>query len=190
MFRSKILGCILSAIGGLFFFISAGAQPSLFSDLRLKNDSLHVFTRESSQGEVYQKTNLKSTTLAMLLSAGLPGAGQFYNESYWKIPVILGLAGYWGYEWVGLNKEYQNYKNLYSESLIKLPPSGNYQYRTIRDFYRGERDKFAWYLGILYVLNIVDAYVDASLFEFSVDDNLANSANSHKHVSIKLKISF
>lgn len=182
MFQPKILGCFLFL---LFFFTSANAQPSLFSDLSLKNDSLIVFTKESSQDLVFKKTNTKSTTLAMLLSAGLPGAGQFYNESYWKIPVIIGLAGYWGYEWVGLNKEYKNYKNLYSESLIKIPPSGNYKYRTIRDFYRAERDKFAWYLGILYVVNILDAYVDASLFEFSVDDNLA-----YRNIHLKFAILF
>jgi hypothetical protein len=132
----------------------------------------------------------KSTTTAMLFSAVLPGAGQFYNESYWKIPVILGLGGYWGYEWVQMNNELKTYKSKYSESLVKFPPSGSYQYKNLRDFYRSERDKFAWYLGILYVLNIVDAYVDASLFEFSVDENLANSACSGDIVRLELKIFF
>jgi hypothetical protein len=126
----------------------------------------------------------------MLLSAVLPGAGQFYNESYWKIPVILGLGSYWGYEWVQMNNELITYKSKYSESLLKFPPSGNYQYKKFRDFYRSERDKFAWYLGILYVLNIVDAYVDASLFDFSVDDDLANSANLGHFTSFKFKIFF
>ncbi|MDI6802946.1 MAG: DUF5683 domain-containing protein [Bacteroidota bacterium] len=177
MFQPKIFGCILFL---LFLVIGVDAQPSLFNDLRLKDDSLRVVSERMSQGEVFKTTKTKSPTIAMLLSAGLPGAGQLYNESYWKIPVILGLAGYWGYEWVGLNREYKNFKNLYSESLIKLPPSGNYQYRTDRDFYRSERDKFAWYLGILYVVNILDAYVDASLFEFSVDDNLANHYSGFK----------
>ena len=41
----------------------------------------------------------KSPTTAVLLSAVLPGAGQFYNESYWKIPIIGGLVGYFGYEY-------------------------------------------------------------------------------------------
>lgn len=126
----------------------------------------------------------------MLLSAVLPGAGQFYNESYWKIPVILGLGSYWGYEWVQMNNELITYKSKYSESLVKFPPSGNDKYKNLRDFYRSERDKFAWYLGILYVLNIVDAYVDASLFDFSVDDNLANSTNLGHYTSFKFKIFF
>lgn len=126
----------------------------------------------------------------MLLSAALPGAGQFYNESYWKIPVILSLGGYWGYEWVQMNNELRTYKSKYSESLVRFPPSGNYQYKNLRDFYRSERDKFAWYLGILYVLNIVDAYVDASLFEFSVDENLAISEYNNHSTGLKLRIYF
>ncbi len=175
-------------IGSLIFlFISKSYPQQHFSKSeisRLSGDRF-IFT-ESNQSEKEIEKKTKSPTIAMLLSAGLPGAGQFYSESYWKIPVIFGLAGYWSYEWVNMNREYKNYKNLYSESLIKLPPSGNFQYRTIRDFYRGERDKFAWYLGILYVVNILDAYVDASLFEFSVDDNLAKSTGKN----LKLKIFF
>ncbi len=133
--------------------------------------------------------NRKSPTMAMLYSALLPGAGQFYNESYWKIPIILGLAAYWGYEWNDLNKNYRNYKKLYSESLVLFPPSGNYQYKVIRDFYRTERDKFAWYLGILYFANILDAYVDANLFEFDVGDDLS-TLKYYSPLSISIKIHF
>lgn len=130
----------------------------------------------SNQSVVLKKT--KSTTTAMLLSAVLPGAGQLYNESYWKIPVILGLGGYWGYEWIQMNNEYRNYRRLYSEN------------KTIRDFYKSERDRFAWYLGVLYFVNILDAYVDASLFEFSVDDNLSVLNKSGQSLKFQMKIVF
>lgn len=137
-----------------------------------------------------QKTNkTKSPTLAMLFSAVLPGSGQFYNKSYWKVPIILGLAAYWGYEWKGLNNNYKNYKKLYLNSIATSPPDGFYQYRVLRDFYKNERDKFAWYLGILYIANILDAYVDASLFEFDVGDDLSN-IDKLDFLNIKLKIYF
>jgi hypothetical protein len=132
----------------------------------------------------------KSTTTAMVLSAVMPGTGQLYNESYWKIPIILGLGGYWGYEWVQMNRELKTYQSKYSESLAGYPPFGNYQYKNLRDFYRSERDKFAWYLGLLYVLNIVDAYVDASLFEFNDDENLSCKTTSQNALAIKVKIYF
>ncbi len=155
-------------------------------------DSVVILPAETVSGstiinnKITQKS--KSPTTAMLLSALLPGAGQAYNESYWKIPVILGLSGYWGYEYIQNNNEYKKYKNLYSESLIISPPSGTSRLRLLRDFYKDQRDKFAWYVGILYVVNIVDAYVDASLFEFSVSDDL--SINDQGILAVKLKIYF
>ncbi len=158
-----------------FYSIPSNAQ-NLLSFTDPKSDTL--------KGSIIRK---KSPGMAMLYSALLPGAGQFYNESYWKIPIILGLAAYWGYEWNDLNKNYKNYKNLYSSSLTLYPPDGVYQYKLIRDFYRTERDKFAWYLGILYFANILDAYVDANLFEFDVGENLSN-VSTGKIFSMKIKI--
>jgi hypothetical protein len=155
-----------------------------------KSDSLRIF--QSNPQSVIQPTThkKKSTTLAMALSAVVPASGQFYNETYWKIPIILGLGGYWGYEWVQMNNELRTYRSKYSESLIKYPPSGNYQYKNLRDFYRSERDKFAWYLGLLYVLNIVDAYVDASLFEFNVGEDLSSVPSRRNNLLLSVKLKF
>ena len=114
----------------------------------------------------------KSPWLAVGLSAALPGAGQVYNENYWKVPVIAGLAGYWIYEWVKLNNQYKDYRDQYNQSLVVLPPSGLPRLGEIRDFYHDERDKFAWYLGALYFLNLVDAYVGAHLYDFDVSPDL------------------
>lgn len=186
-FRSNIIQTVFLHVAFVFCHIQLSAQSNFSCP---NSDTMETAQRIPSLSNSQLIKKSKSTTTAMLLSAVLPGAGQFYNESYWKIPVILGLGGFWGYEWVQMNNELRTYKSKYSESLMKFPPAGNYQYKDLRDFYRSERDKFAWYLGILYVLNIVDAYVDASLFEFSVDENLTNSADSHNHASIKLKISF
>lgn len=114
----------------------------------------------------------KSPWLAVGLSAALPGAGQVYNEDYWKVPVIAGLAGYWVYEWVSLNNRYKDFQNQYNQSLITSPPDGNTRLAEIRNFYHDERDKFAWYLGALYFVNLVDAYVGAHLYDFDVSPDL------------------
>ena len=103
----------------------------------------------------------KSPWGAVLRSALLPGFGQFYNESYWKIPVIWGVGALFISGWVYNNNLYRDNKNLFIES-------GNSLYKRNRDFYRDQRDNFTIYLVILYVLNLVDAYVDAQLFDFSV----------------------
>lgn len=106
----------------------------------------------------------KSPWGAVARSAVIPGLGQFYNESYWKIPLIWGTAAWLVYNWADNNKLYSDYKSLYQNT-------NNEYYRRLRNFYRDQRDKFTIYLGLLYLLNLVDAYVDAHLFDFNVGEN-------------------
>lgn len=106
----------------------------------------------------------KSPWGAVLRSAIIPGWGQFYNESYWKIPVIWGITGYLVYIWVDNNNLYKKNRDLYIQTGVD-------RYKRIRDFYRDQRDQFAIYIVLTYFLNLVDAYVDAHLFDFSVDEN-------------------
>ncbi len=116
----------------------------------------------------------KSPGLAMLLSAVVPGAGQCYNQSYWKVPLVLGLGLYFTSTWLDQNRRTTIYRQKYAASLGADPPdpfSG--QYLRERDFYQQQRDTFAWYFVILYILNVADAYVDASLFDFDVGPDLS-----------------
>ncbi len=110
----------------------------------------------------------KSPTGALLRSAVLPGWGQFYNESYWKIPIIWGASGWFIYMWNNGNNLYKKYQTLYHQSLNGIP---NDNYKSLRNIYRDNRDQFAIYLGITYLLNIIDAYVDAHMFDFDVGIN-------------------
>ncbi len=127
----------------------------------------------------------KSPTKAMVLSALLPGLGQFYNESYWKIPIIYGLAGYFIYEFKQNDKNYRYYRDLFVQS-IQIS-GGDYRYKRLRDFYRDQRDLFGIYLFVLYLANIVDAYVDAHLYNFDVGENLSLKLLP---MEIKLEIKF
>ena len=78
--------------------------------------------------------------------------------------------GWFTYLYVENNNLYKKYGDLYSESLDQTP-NGDSQYKEARDFYRNERDQWALFLGLTYFLNLVDAYVDAHLFYFSVSEN-------------------
>ena len=82
-----------------------------------------------SQTDTLKNLNLKSPTKAMLMSAVLPGLGQFYNKSYWKIPIIYGLAGYFVYEIKQNDKSYRYYRGLFSES-VKIS-GGDYRYKRL-----------------------------------------------------------
>jgi len=177
-----------------FFFLLLFCLLLHRSTLNAQNqetDSVSTQTYTSSSKQEYKPfTPTKSALLAVGLSAALPGAGQFYNENYWKVPVIWGLGGYWIYEWVDLNKNYQNYRTLYSESIIETDPDGNNNYLNQRDFYRDERDKFAWYLGVLYFVNVIDAYVGANLYDFEVTPDLGSDGRMLPRVTASVKLTF
>jgi hypothetical protein len=115
----------------------------------------------------------KSTSLAMGLSALLPGAGQVYNGSYWKVPVIVGLGIYFVSYWLDNNRRYLDNRDQYAASITATAPSGDKHLLAVREFYKDERDTFMWYFLILYFANIADAYVDASLYDFNVGDDLS-----------------
>ncbi len=133
----------------------------------------------------------KNPLVAVLLSAGLPGAGQFYNQSYWKIPIIDGFVGYFLYEYIREDKNFRDYRDQYSASQTPLDPGGDPYLKALREFYRSQRNNFTWYFMIAYFINLVDAYVDAHLFDFNVkEEKLATGlmdreVNLNVHIPIK-----
>jgi hypothetical protein len=155
--------------------------PPSVSFLRLP-DSL----KADSSMPLLASRSTKSPTTAILLSAVLPGAGQIYTGGYWKVPIILGFGGYFAYEWTRMEDHYSSARSKYTESVVQGENGGlgNAQFLYERDFYHDERDRFAFYLAITYLLNIVDAYVGASLYNFDVGDNLTGGT------SLKISIPF
>ena len=128
----------------------------------------------------------KSTTLAMLLSMALPGAGQVYVHRYITIPIIWGFGYAFVRAWVTQNDQYVLYRDQYTASIAAdTTHQGNMSLKGLRDFYRDDRDRFAFYIAIVYVLNIVDAYVGASLYSFDVSDNLGGSAAIRFRIPIR-----
>lgn len=153
-----------------------------------KNKLLPDSTKKNSTDKVNFRMK-KSPWKAVAYSGLLPGAGQFYNESYWKIPVIAGLGGYFVYELIKNNNSYLDYKQQYINSQTPQNPSGNLQLQSLREFYRDQRDNFIIYSIILYVVNLIDAYVDAQLFDFNVSDKI-NFGSFQKSTIINLRYSF
>ena len=133
-------------------------------------------TRPDTLGWRYHHSPAK----ASVLSAVLPGAGQMYNRKYWKAPIVwagLGVS-YW---FVQRNsKEYRRYKDNYIAVVDGDPTTvdefnGNVsasQLLDATDTYRKWRDMSYIALGLVYVLNIVDASVDANFVRFDVGRDL------------------
>ena len=115
-------------------------------------------------------------TKSVFYSAVLPGLGQAYNGSHWKIPLIYIGGAFVVFAVNNNNRRYSTaLRNLY---LITRNPQANLpfdqnRYNLETQFYRRNRD-YAIILGtLLYGLNILDAYVDAHLQDFEINDDLA-----------------
>ena len=134
-----------------------------------KVDSTRVVSAKDTAAFVMTKSPWK----AVLYSAVVPGAGQIYNQSYWKVPLVVGLVGWFSYNYIQNNKAVIKFRDDY------LRTNDGYDL-THREFYHDQRDLFAVYLGLTYALTLVDAYVDAQLFDFSVDE-----VGTHKALSMK-----
>lgn len=114
---------------------------------------------------------------ALLYAAIIPGLGQIYNKKYWKLPLVYGGFIGLGY---GLNfyqKGYTKYKGelfdvLETDAPVSESGFTEDQLRNIVDQYRRERDFFIILMAAMYLLQMVDAHVDAHLKEFDLNPNL------------------
>ncbi len=117
-------------------------------------------------------------TKAAFYSAIVPGLGQAYNKKYWKIPMVYGAIGTSLYFYIDNNKKYHKYRDAYKRRLAGFNDD-QYQYldnnRLIQAqrFYQRNRDLSLLVSVGFYILNIVDANVDAHLMQFNVNDKLS-----------------
>ncbi len=160
--------------------IPTPAKSDTLSKLNLNEDSLIAMQIGVSDTTILPP---KSTTIAMLSTMILPGAGQIYNESYWKAPVVWGLGYYFYSVYKNQDDLYKAVKKKYETSLIVYDTTSNAlakeelgdqisYYLDTRKFHERQRNEFGWYLAITYVMTILDAYVDAALYNFEVSPNL------------------
>ena len=130
---------------------------------------------------------------ALWLALVLPGAGQIYNRKYWKLPLVYG--GFVGcvYAMRWNDQMYHDYSQAYLDISDDDPNTQSYNqflhlgkaitkenmatyqnlFKQRKDRYRRWRDlSFFCLLGV-YALSVIDAYVDASLSEFDISNNLS-----------------
>jgi len=144
-----------------------------------KTESKVVSDLEKANGPT-RKTLKLNPTRAGLYSAVLPGLGQYYNKKYWKIPIVWGAVGAGVGIAVWNDNQYRKYREYYIAKLNGTPNEfvdshpwldkvalGNAQDRSKR-----QRDYAIAITGLIYILNIVDAVVDAHLYEARHDPDL------------------
>jgi hypothetical protein len=103
--------------------------------------------------------------------------GQAYNKKYWKIPLVYGAIGTSMYFYLDNNKKYHSYRDAYKKRLLGLQDEYDYlddsRLIAAQRFYQRNRDLSLLVTIAFYVLNIVDANVDAHLTQFNVSEKLS-----------------
>ncbi|MEG1556018.1 MAG: DUF5683 domain-containing protein [Bacteroidales bacterium] len=113
----------------------------------------------------------------------IPGAGQIYNKKWWKVPIIyagLGVAGYFVYDFAHQCNLFKNeFIYRYKGEIAKLNPDfaiyDDENLLALRNDYRRNMEISIAAVIIIYMLNIIDATVDAHLFYFDISDDLSLS---------------
>lgn len=121
----------------------------------------------------------KATTLSMIF----PGAGQVYNRSYWKVPFVLGGFATMAMTIDWNNRGYQRFKLASdmaaaserngTDRLDEFPTYSADFLRKIKKSYRRNRDLCIILTGAVYLLNVIDAHVDAHMKDYDISDDLS-----------------
>ncbi len=165
----------LLVIGLLFLFFEQGKtqQTDTIPPAPQEEYSIRM---DSVAGKKVHKVRKPRT--ALLLSFALPGAGQVYNHSYWKLPLVYGAIGGSIY-WLSKNQtNYRLFKGYVQADLAKEPyeVKGRYSIttlRNIRDIY-DKRTQVAYVLVVAsYGLVALEAFVDAHLQDFDLNEDLS-----------------
>ncbi len=132
-------------------------------------------------------------TRAVWLSALFPGLGQIYNRRYWKLPLVVGgfMGLAYGMSWN--NGMLKDYTRAYTDLMDNDPSTKSYMdffppttqesnldrnwlqriLKSRKDYYRRNRDLCIISMVGVYILAMVDAYVDASLTHFDISPDLS-----------------
>ena len=131
-------------------------------------------------------------TRAVWMSALFPGLGQLYNRRYWKLPIVIGGFMGLGYATSWNNRMLNDYTQAYRDLMDNDPSTKSYMdffppnakeedlnrswmertFKARKDFYRRNRDLCIICMVGVYLIAMVDAYVDASLSHFDISPDL------------------
>ena len=164
-----------------------------------------------------KKQFIPNSNRALWLAMVVPGGGQIYNRKYWKLPIVYGGFVGCAYALGWNNKMYKDYSQAYLDIMDNDPNTKSYEdfvppsvsievqedrfkeiFRKRKDIYRRQRDMSIFCFIGVYVLSIIDAYVDAELSNFDISKDLSmkvepttfNDFNTKNFNSVGLQCSF
>lgn len=183
--KSRILLIAFGLLGsGLLKaqFVVATQSALMYREPVIMNSPLNHWTLHPNHSfgstELHRDTSyVHSPRKATLLAMALPGAGQIYNRKYWKAPIVYaGLAG--SIYAIGMFRG--NMRSL-NDSIAQIYSIGKTPSPLLledRDNQRSRRDVAILCLAGVYVLQILDAVVDAHFYQFNINDKIGMEWNA------------
>lgn len=149
-----------------------------------------VLPKDSLSTEVPKKLWIPNSTKATWLAVIFPGGGQIYNRKYWKLPIIYGGFAGCAYALTWNTKMYKDYSQAYQDIMDSnpntnsfqdlLPPNYNISNDQLKELLRKRKDTFRRYRDLsifafigVYLISVIDAYVDAELSDFDITPDLS-----------------
>ena len=155
---------------------------------QVENDSVQtsepiteiVAVNKTEKLDTIDYLTMKNPIRASLYSAILPGMGQIYNKKWWKAPLVWGILGTGAGFIIYYNNQYKEYRGYYLDKLYgyelenqTLNNMSVEQLANIQDDRKRSRDYAIALTALGYILNIVDATVDAHLYGIKKDPDLS-----------------
>ncbi|RGM10823.1 hypothetical protein DXC34_14230 [Bacteroides stercoris] len=171
---------------------------------------------DSLKKEINQKIWVPNPTKATWLALVIPGGGQIYNRKYWKLPIFYGGFAGCAYALTWNSKMYKDYSTAYKDAMNGnmqsssitdlLPPGYKISETQLKELLRKRKDTYRRYRDLsifafigVYLLSVIDAYVDAELSNFDITPDLSmkvepavidNRINNSSNRSVGLQCSF
>ena len=171
---------------------------------------------DSLKKEIDQKIWVPNPTKATWLALVIPGGGQIYNRKYWKLPIFYGGFAGCAYALTWNSKMYKDYSTAYKDAMNGnmqsssitdlLPPGYKISETQLKELLRKRKDTYRRYRDLsifafigVYLLSVIDAYVDAELSNFDITPDLSmkvepavidNRINNSSNRSVGLLCSF
>ena len=139
-----------------------------------------------------KKRWIPNSNKTVWLGLVIPGAGQIYNRKYWKLPIIYGGFVGCAYALTWNGQMYKDYSQAYQDIMSNNPNNNSYEdflppgvdvndrmeyyqdlFRRRKDLYRRQRDLSIFVFIGVYLLSVIDAYVDAELSDFDISKDLS-----------------
>jgi hypothetical protein len=151
----------------LSFQVFCQEKDTVLTDISTDSTFLYVEAdiQEIDTSAVTEPQKVKSPTKALMFAIVLPGLGQAYNEKYYKIPIVWAALGAAGYAIVYNTRQYEEYS-------IQYITDKSFDERYLK-FSRRNMELSYIVAFMVYGLQILDAYVDANLYSWDVNNNLS-----------------